>query len=164
MVWRVATTGSQAEFAAANELRAEGLDVFLPYVRGKVRVRLPTRGRAVYKAEVRETPRWPRYLFVDDLGDAARVLAARTVRQLISFGGEIASVPESAVAEMRKGCDATGRVLRHSYLVGDILRLIAPSPMAGQRGVVLSLGEASLRLTVGAVTVTTPYGETAPTH
>ena len=162
MVWRVAITVFAAEFEAADELRLLSLDVFLPYTHGKVRVKLPTRGRALYKVEVRDTPRWPRYIFADDFGDISRILVVRTIRAVVSFGGEAAAVAENLIAEMRRNCAPDGRIRKHAYLVGDILNLIAPSPLAGLSGVVLSLGDTSLRMAVDGHTVTTPYAETSP--
>lgn len=160
-MWCVARTTSKGEFQAAEELRAQGLNVFLPYTREKVRVRLPTRGRALFKVQTLDIVRWPRYLFVSL--EAGQRAVGRYVEGLIHFGEDVARVRDEDVAHLRKGCDATGRIVHQSYLyaAGDILRFLAPSPFVGRRGEVVRLDETSVLLSVGGHFVSSPYAEVA---
>ena len=163
-MWRALTTAGQTEFLAAKDLRAEGYDVFLPFVRTKVRVKLPTRGRALFKAVTREEPRWPRYLFTYAENAAEAMKASRHVRGIVGFGGEAAKISERTIDALRRACDKDGRVVRPSllYEIGDVLKILAPSPLAGREGVVLWLSDAVVTMNVEGLTVVSPFGETAP--
>ena len=166
-MWVLATVAKGTEFAVAQELRAETL---LLYTREKVRVDVtprPTRAnprpRAVFKAVTRDVVRWPGYIFVET-DNAAEVAETRGVRGLVTFGGDVAQVSTKVIASLRSLCDATGRIIRRSslYAVGDVLRFVAPNPLAGLSGEVLRLGDASVELNVGRFHVTAPYAEVVP--
>lgn len=152
-MWSVAITTQ--EFEAAEELRRLGHDVFLPYTRE--RVRQPGRGRAVYKMQ--NVARWPRYLFVS--GSPGE---AKSVRGFVSFGGERAVVRDEVIALLRKGCAPDGRVIRLSdlYNVGDVLRFVGSSPLAGLSGEVSRLDDSTLSLLVAGRAVTTSYASVRP--
>lgn len=153
-MWSVAITTPKCEFDAAQDLGAQGVETFLPYTIEKARVRLPVRGRAVYKVQTLQKPRWSGYLFV------SQRLESRFIRRLVSFGGEPAHVSDKVMDTLRRGCLPCGRIVHH-FVVGDILRLIAPSPLAGRSGVVLRLDDNSVVLSVGAHSVASPYAEVA---
>jgi transcription antitermination factor NusG len=170
-MWSVATTASAKTFSAASALRADGVTVFLPYIKEKTRVSLPTRGRALFKVLEREVPRWPGYLFtlVGEAGQVdnellARVRGNREVRDLVSFGGVTAMVSERFVTLMQRECAKDGRLLKKSSLhaVGDILKFISPSPFEGRRGEVVRLDDETLALVTSGRVVTTRYAEVAP--
>lgn len=156
-MWSVIFTQNEAEFQVAEKLR---FAVFLPFTRGKVRVKLPTRGRALYKVEVRDTPRWPRYLFVQS-DDYRSILATRGVRGVVNFGGVPSVVSDKVVAHLQEGCDATGRVIHSGFLVGDVLRFVAPSPLVGRVGQIVRLDEEEVVLDVGGRLVSTLYADVA---
>lgn len=158
-MWSVAITTPKCEFDAAQDLGAQGVETFLPYTVEKTRVRLPVRGRAVYKVQTLQKPRWPGYLFTRSVDR----IDSRFVRRLVSFGGEPAHVSDKVMDTLRRGCLPCGRIVYQAslYAVGDILRLIAPSPLAGRSGVVLRLDDNSVVLSVGAHSVASPYAEVA---
>ena len=99
--WYAARTQPRAELASAAQLDRDGLEVFCP------RITLPNP-----KLGHQEAPLFPGYLFVRlDLEESGwpNIHSAHRLLGWVSFGGEIPSVPDEAMAELRKSVEASNR-------------------------------------------------------
>jgi len=144
-MWALAVVSGATEFQVATRLRLANTEVFLPYTVEKQKTLIRARGRALYKVTKIQVARWPRYLFCknEDLG---KITADRDISYLVKGAeGLPALVSDEAMNRIRRGCDASGLVVRpselHGFSVGDLLRFVASSNLAGHAARVLSIGD-----------------------
>lgn len=152
-MWSLVVTSGATEFLVRDRLYLLGLDVFCPYerVKQRVQVRIPrTRAnpnpRTRHEMVWRDIVRWPRYLFAraPTNEELSAVASTRDVSYIVRGAeGEPARLPDDVMATMRKGCDASGRVLDRTQLlgfsVGDLLSFVNNSCFAGHTARVVSL-------------------------
>ena len=99
--WYAARTQPRAELASADQLDRDGLEVFCP------RITLPNP-----KVGHPDTPLFPGYLFVRlDLEDTGwpNIHPAHRLLGWVNFGGEIPSVPDEVLDELRKWVEESSR-------------------------------------------------------
>lgn len=129
--WHVAYTQPLAETRAAQELRQQGFDAFLPLCR---RLR-----RHARRTESVLRPMFPRYLFVAiDLQSQPwrSVNGTRGVVHLVRQGDRPAAVPAGVVESLRARADASGAVplaALAAFEPGQRL-VVADGPFAGHVG------------------------------
>jgi transcriptional antiterminator RfaH len=136
MDWYVVQTHTNSEAKAAEHLRRQGYEVYLPQMR---RWRSHARRR-----ELVARPLFPRYLFVNFDPEHARwrsILSTLGVASMICHGEKPSHVPEGVVEEIRQAerggwFDDVGRVSR--LKIGDTVR-IACGPFADLVGQLQSL-------------------------
>ena len=141
-MWTLAVTIGRTEHLVRNRLCAAGVKVFCPYTVEKVRVKVSTRGRTVYKVEHREIILWPRYLFCR--APSSEVLADRDVSYLVKAGdGSPALLTDQAMTAIMRGCNTEGQVVDRArfagFSVGDLLYFVQGSNLAGHSATVLSM-------------------------
>ena len=98
--WYIIRTKPRAEYLAAEELRRDGFEIFSP------RVKSP--GPISHA----DTPLFPGYLFLccDLEGErSSSIRQAHHVAGWVSFGGQVPSVPDEVVAELRERVAAIDR-------------------------------------------------------
>jgi hypothetical protein len=145
MSWTLLMASKITQFAVAAAASKAGLTVFLPYTLDKVRV--PVRGakRATFTCEVVKQPRWPGYLFVQTPCDEDILAAMSYGTPVRGAEGLPASLPDHIVDVWRKDCAADGLVLKRSTMlgwsIGDVLRFVAASPMAGVAAQIVDLSD-----------------------
>ena len=116
--WYAARTEPRAEFLAATELGRDGLDVFLP----RIKAHLPRNRHP-------DTPLFPGYLFVrldpEDEGWPTFRPAHRLLGW-VSFGGEIAWLPDEAMGALVERVKTINREggLWQRYQRGDKVRVV----------------------------------------
>lgn len=128
MRWYVAYTRAQAEARAAQQLRNQALEVFLPLCR---RLR-----RHARRTEIVLRPLFPRYLFVGfdiDRYPWRSIDGTRGVVHLVRQGESPAAVPDGIVEELRARADASGAVPLDSLKLFERGRkvLVTAGPFAG---------------------------------
>lgn len=137
MRWYVASTQPNNEFLAADQLRAQGFEVFLPTVKRTVR-------HARRVSEVRRAY-FPAYLFValdPDRQPWRSVNGTRGVRRLVGGAERPAPVPSGLVEALKGQQDPDGLLrVAHSFAAGDRVR-ITDGPFAEFIGVVSGLSGA----------------------
>jgi transcriptional antiterminator RfaH len=132
--WFAVWTGNGCEDAAAEDLDARGIEVFLP------RVRTARRHRARSRTPVR--PLFPGYLlvrFAPTPGAYARVASADGVLRILGEGWDAPSaVPDAQVQAVRRIVTVTAEARPALWLaLGDPARIVA-GPLAGLEGLVQS--------------------------
>lgn len=171
-MWALAATRGASEFLVRDQL---SLETFLPYTREKQiisvmppRTTSTPRPRMQHKAVWINVARWPGYIFarVRSNEDLNTLAATRGVIDLVrTGGGEPATLSDRVLSTLRQGCSADGQVLRaaelHQFGVGDLLRFVAKSSLAGHSGMVVSIEDSGyLRLLVdGKHKATAHYSE-----
>jgi len=174
-MWALAVTRGACEFFVRDQLHCAGLSVFLPYTREKrvitvtpPRTTSTPRPRAQHVVSWINVALWPGYIFaqVRRSEDLNTLSSARGVSTLVKNGeGEPSTLTEQVMDILRKDCAPDGQVLKtsslHGYKVGDLLRFVAKSNLAGHTGVVQSIEDnGDLRLLVDAqYKVTAHYSE-----
>lgn len=96
--WYIVRTKPLAEYLAADELGRDGFEIFFP------RVKTPHN-----RMSHADSPLFPGYLFLRcDLESDRRssFQAAHHLSGWVSFGGEVPSVPDEVVAELRERTEA----------------------------------------------------------
>jgi len=159
-MWSVAVVKSTFEFQVKTALNDAELDAFLPYTLEKqvVTVTPPRttanpRPRALHKVEYKQIARWPGYLFCRT-NDINLVLGVRNVSAVVrSAEGEPATLTDTAMAELRRGCAPDGRVLKrselHGFSIGDLLGFVQGSSFAGHSAQVNSIeSDGRVRVTI----------------
>lgn len=129
--WYAAYTQPQAESRAAQELRQQGFDSFLPLYR---RLR-----RHARRTETVLRPLFPRYLFVAlDLETQPwrSVNGTRGVVQLVRQGDRPAALPGGVIEGLCTRVDASGAVPLDSLVAFErgMKLLVTDGPFAGQVG------------------------------
>jgi transcriptional antiterminator RfaH len=146
--WFCVRTQTKREHIAAEHLRElEGIEVFCP----RLRYRKATRRGTVWWLE----PLFPGYLLAKfKLMESERAVTfCQGVRGLVRFGPEIPSVPEAFVevlrAEIRNHVTSDEEILTvaPSIECGDEVE-VASGPLAGMRGVVVSIAPAAERVKI----------------
>lgn len=132
-VWYVANTLPHKEFLAAEQLRNQGFEVFLPATRRQVR----------HARQVTEklNALFPSYLFVaEDENRWRSINGTRGVRRLIMAGEEPARVLPGLVEELKASVDEHGVFSYQGPLAtGDRVR-IESGPFADLAGSIAALG------------------------
>ena len=174
-MWALAVTNGAAEFQVRDRLRAEALNVFLPYSREKqITSVMPPRTTSTPRPRVRHAvawknvARWPGYLFAEVLSDVDlnTVRGVRGVLTLVRGAeGMPALLTDSAMVAIRSGCAEDGRVLKtselHGFSVGDMLRFVTKSNFASRDALVQSIDENGMVrvLVEGRLKATVHYSE-----
>ena len=119
--WYVVRTEPHAEHLAENELSRDGFETFLPRIKN-ARTGLPAK----------EQPLFPGYLFLR-LGASGEVWPVfrpgHRVIGWLNFGGEVPSLPDSAVAELKQrveGFNDDGG-LRPRFEPGQAVQVVSQS-------------------------------------
>ena len=129
--WYAAYTQPQAETRAAQELRQQGFDAFLPLCR---RLR-----RHARRTETVLRPLFPRYLFLAMDVERQRwrsVNGTRGVAQLVRQGDRPAPIPSGIIEALRARADACGAVPLDSLALferGQVVT-VTVGPFAGHTG------------------------------
>lgn len=126
MAWYAVYTQTGKETLAAQHLRNQGFEVYLPQYQ-KLR-------RHAGKAEIVAAPLFPRYLFAGIDLERQRwrsVNGTRGVSALVMFGDKPMPVPEPVLTEIRQREDETGfiRLNGPQFRRGQALRIVE-GPMA----------------------------------
>jgi transcriptional antiterminator RfaH len=104
--WYAVYAKPREEYVAAEHLRRQGFDVFLPqYEKRRSHAR---------KIEVVPAPLFPRYLFVSfdtEDGGWRAIRSTRGVVDLVRYGDEIVPVPDAVLREIRTRADERGFVI-----------------------------------------------------
>lgn len=121
MSWFAVQTQPHKENLAAQELRNQGFEVYLPRYQ-KLR-------RHAGRAEIVAAPLFPRYLFAGIDLEVQRwrsVNGTRGVSGLVMFGEKPVPVPDPVIAEIRGREDELGfiRLNRPAFRRGQALRII----------------------------------------
>jgi len=117
--WFIIRTEPRAEYAAAQQLTRDGLEVFLPRVRSP----LPRFGHA-------DTPLFPGYLFLRSgtgPGEWPTFRAAHRVVGWVRFDDFIPSIPDEEIADLRLRIDAINGSdgLWTKFKPGDTVRVVS---------------------------------------
>jgi transcription antitermination factor NusG len=126
LAWYTLNTKPQSEARVARVLMARGFEIFLPLLPGR--------------SDQRIKPLFPSYLFVNcDLAevDVANLKWVPGLRQIISFAGQPAVVPDDAIALIRanlRRIEEQGGLPTHGFRPGDEV-VIDQGPLAGLRGI-----------------------------
>ena len=121
--WYVVQTQANGEAKAAEHLRRQGYEVYLP--------RYLKRRRHARKVDFVAKPLFPRYMFVaiDMATQRWRSIQSTSgVSYLVTYGDEPASVPEGVVLALRTREDAKGFVsldAAPAFAPGDKVRVLA---------------------------------------
>ena len=121
--WFVVQTQVNGEAKAAQNLKQQGYDVYLP--------RYLKRRRHARKVDFTAKPLFPRYMFVAiDMATQRwrSVQSTFGVSRLVCNGDEPAAVPEGVVDALKQREDERGFVrmdLKPSFAVGDKVRVLA---------------------------------------
>ena len=135
--WYVVHTQINREHLAAQHLRRQDFEVFLP--------RLRKRRRHARRVETVLAPMFPRYLFVCMDIAACRWRAINStvgVSHVVSFGLEPTAMPGGVVEELLERADELGgiKLQPRVFRVGDRLRIL-DGAFADQVGTFEALGE-----------------------
>lgn len=128
--WFAMRSKPNKEEFLAGQLRASGLDVFLPVLRVK-----PVNPRSK-----KLRPYFPSYLFVQVDFDKINISDLKWMpgaSDLVSFDGEPASVPDLLIEALRKQVDRENETLRNetkNFQAGDTVR-IQNGPFTGYEAV-----------------------------
>ena len=121
--WFVVQTQVNGEAKAAQNLKQQGYDVYLP--------RYLKRRRHARKVDFTAKPLFPRYMFVAiDMATQRwrSIQSTFGVSRLVCNGDEPAAVPEGVVDALKQREDENGFVrmdLKPSFAVGDKVRVLA---------------------------------------
>ena len=144
-MWALAVSIGATEFAVRDRLCLDGINVFCPFIVEKVRVKVTTHPRVLYKAVTRQVALWPRYLFcrVPSSEVLSAIVADRDVSYLVKTGdGLPALLADEAMSGIMRGCDAEGKVTNRArfsgFSVGDLLHFVQGSNLAGHTARVLN--------------------------
>lgn len=174
-MWSLAVTRSANEFSVRDQLCSAGLQVFLPYIREKhiVSVTPPKttatpRPRVRHEVMWRNVARWPGYIFakIQRNEDLNTLLYTRGVLTIVRTGeAEPATLSDHTMDTLRIGCAVDGQVLKlselHGFEIGDLLRFVKKSSLAGRSSKVLSVEDnGDLRVLIdGRLKATVHYTE-----
>ena len=119
--WYVVRTDPHAENLAENELSRDGFETFLPRIKN-ARTGLPAK----------EQPLFPGYLFLrlNPSGEVWPVFRpGHRVIGWLNFGGEVPSLPDSAVAELKQRVEVINHEggLRPRFEPGQIVQVMSQS-------------------------------------
>jgi len=119
--WYVVRTEPNAERLAENELIRDGFETFLPRITN-ARTGLPAK----------EQPLFPGYLFlrVDPSAEVWPVFRpGQRILGWLNFGGEVPSLPDPAVAELKQRVDVINHEggLRPRFKPGQIVQVVSQS-------------------------------------
>ena len=128
--WYVVQTQVRREAVAAQHLRNQGFDVYLPHVR--------RRRRHARRIDSVLGPMFPRYLFVKMDADSCRwrsINGTVGIARLVSFGDEPAAVPHGVVEEIiaNEGDDGAVMPKARTFNKGECLR-VTDGALAEQTG------------------------------
>ncbi len=131
--WFAVNTKPHREFLAADHLRRQGFEVFLPASRRQI--------RHARKVSTKPTAYFPGYLFVAQNSAQWRsIMGTRGVRQLVMAGDQPALAPNALVELLRSHCNPDGYLEYQGPLhVGDQVRIEA-GPFADFIGKIETLG------------------------
>ena len=144
MVWLVVYGKPRQESVAAENLRRQGFEVFLP--------QLTQRKRRGSKWQVVTEPLFPRYMFTDvTLGEqsTAAIRSTLGVVGLVRFGEHLAQISDGAIDFLRQQQDSeSGARLEADtqYAAGDRIE-IAEGAFAGLSGI-YSMANGTARVTL----------------
>lgn len=129
--WYVVYTQQGKEALAAQQLRNQGFDTYLPQYQ-KLR-------RHAGKTEIAAAPLFPRYIFAGMDIEQQRwrsVNGTRGVIGLVMFGDKPIPVPEAVIEEIRSREDDTGYVRLNGPIFqrGQALRIVE-GPMTDTQGI-----------------------------
>lgn len=119
--WYVLRTEPRAEYLAADELRQDGLEVYLPLVGGPHK-----------RPGHVDAPLFPGYLFLrcDLEADGGPPLRqAHRVLGWIKFGGEVPAIPDEVMSELTSRIEITNQQggLWRRFRVGERVRIVSKS-------------------------------------
>lgn len=128
--WYAAYTCANHEKLVAAEIKARGVEYFLPLYSSIRR----WKDRRVSL----ELPLFPGYLFVRlALRDRLRVLQIPSVVRFISFNGQPAALPDEEMAILRSGLSQRLRAEPHPFLTLGRRVQVIRGPLAGLHGILL---------------------------
>jgi len=115
--WLLAYTKPRGEQTAEDNLRRQGFEVFSPYLALQKR----RRGKWVWVDE----PLFPRYLFVGARAEQsiAPIRSTVGVTALVRFGGEVAEVPASLIADLQAAAKHTA-TRQYRFVQGQSVRIV----------------------------------------
>lgn len=119
MQWYVVRTKARSEMLAARELERDGIEYYLPLVK-----------RPNLETSPSESPLFPGYLFLRCNLESTSWPSFRVGQStlgLVSFRGEIPSLPDEVVASLRERCELIneeGGIWRR-YNPGDMVQVIS---------------------------------------
>ena len=132
MTWLVVHSKARAEELAAENLRRQGYEVFLPQLR--------QRKRRQNRWQWVTGPLFPRYLFVNVvLGeqDTAVIRSTIGVASLVRFGQALVPIPDAVIDYLRR-CEDPETGARTDddwpHKLGDVVEILA-GPFAGLTGI-----------------------------
>ena len=128
--WCAIYTRHQHEKAIAQILSAKGLEVFLPLYKATRRWKDRTMHLSL--------PLFPCYLFLRGMKERRLdVVTTPGIVSILSFNGEVATVPESEIESVRRVVEWGNRVEPHPFLrCGDRVRVIS-GPLQGLEGILV---------------------------
>ena len=135
LIWHVVQSKPRQELVAAENLRRQGFETYLPMLQSRIR------GVRGWLDKV--SPLFPRYLFIRvDFGqqNTAVIRSTRGAMGLLRFGSEPAVVSEAVIQTIRTREDAElgVHVAAHKgYASGERVRLV-DGPFAGIEGIFAS--------------------------
>lgn len=117
--WYVVRTEARAEYLAARELEADGLEVFFP----RLKTRHPRVGHV-------DAPLFAGYLFIrcSPEVDGWPLLQPRhRISRWLSFGGTVASVPDEVITEVVQRMEGinSGQGLWRKYRPGEKVQIVS---------------------------------------
>jgi transcriptional antiterminator RfaH len=117
--WYVARTEPRAEFMAAKALARDGYEVFFPLVI-----------KPHSEHDNTETPLFPGYIFLhfdSENGSWPSFLGTHRIAGWVKFGGEIPSLPDSEIAELRDHLESINQQggLANPFKPGELVDVVA---------------------------------------
>ena len=119
--WYVLRTEPRAEYLAANELRLDSIEVFLPLVEGPHK-----------RMGHHDTPLFPGYLFLrcdPNANGWPTLRQAHHIMGWIKFGGEVPAIPDEAITELSHRIETMNQEggLWRRFRVGERVRIVSKS-------------------------------------
>ena len=117
--WYVIRTQPSSEYLAADELKRDGVEVYLPCIS----VALPRPGHT-------DTPLFPGYLFLrcnPEEGDWPAFRPGRKVYGWVRFGDDVPSMPDQFIDELKQSLSnmKSSGSMWHQYKTGDQVQVMS---------------------------------------
>ena len=117
--WYVVRSEARAEYLAAKELMADGLEVFFP----RIKTRYPRIGHL-------DTPLFPGYLFIrcnPEVEGWPLLQPRHRISRWLGFGGVVSSVPDEVITEVVQRVEGIncGQGLWRKYRPGEKVQIVS---------------------------------------
>lgn len=134
--WFAVTVKPQHEFAVEQGLTAKGLDAYAPGCW--------TARRWSDRVKKLQQPLFPGYVFCCfDSVARTSVLKTPGARSIVSFGNELAPIPEEQISNIRQMLDSSFPVQAWPYLRAGQKVRIGEGPLAGVEGILTECSKAT---------------------